>query len=920
MGKKTLNLALGIALVIALVAVPPASAESAPPIRVLLDGIPVPLAGEPALVDGRVYVPARALLTALEADATEVRELGTRKLVAAWRGLVLEVRGNAQTALVNGVPSDLGAPPKVMGDALYVPVRWLAEALGARVEWLSASRVVSLSLAGEEALPRVGSYAHLQALVTEAVERSTSHAGPIRVMRGMAVSATVDGEAAASADGSAAGGGFSQTNVQVAGVDEADVVKTDGEYLYQVSGDRLVIIRAVPADEMDVVAEIPFGDGFRPRELYAEPGRLIVIGVTGRFDERMRIAGREENTQPKAAAAAVAAEAAVLPIRPLFVTTAAHVYDTADIRAPRLVRVLELEGDYLSSRKIGDSLYLVSNKWLDAYRIMEQECPPELAVPLVRDVAVNGGGHAAGGSEDAADNAADGAENAVADAADGAENAVADAADGSGDTAADAADDAADAAAGAAENAEDAAAGTSVGAAVTAANGADHAEDAAADAADGSSGAAGDVADRAKAPASEAADGAQEDGAFAPIPLDRIHYFPDFIEPNYLLIGAVDLADDAAMDVQVYLGSGQNVYASQEHLYTAVTRYGKPPFAPLGQPLAGAAIPRLAEASTDIYKFALLPGEVKFLAQGSVPGTIVNAFSMDEYDGHFRIATTTGYPWGEGDLQSKNHLFVLDENLRPAGSVEDIAPGERIYAVRFMGKRAYMVTFRTVDPLFAIDLSDPASPEVLGALKIPGYSNYLHPYDENHLIGFGKDTTEVTWKDADGNAIGTNAFYLGMKVSLFDVTDVENPIEKHVVTIGDRGTHSDLLTNHKALLFDREKGNLLAFPVDLYEVRGRTGGAVPEDGRPPAYGTFSYQGAYVYSLDPVRGFELRGRITHLDDDELLKAGQFWHNGDRFIRRILYIGDTLYTVSDTAIKASALGDLSEIGMLDTGERP
>src|SRR5690606_4427933 len=130
----------------------------------------------------------------------------------------------------------------------------------------------------------------------------------------------------------------------------------------------------------------------------------------------------------------------------------------------------------------------------------------------------------------------------------------------------------------------------------------------------------------------------------------------------------------------------------------------------------------------------LLPGKVDYRAHGSVPGTVLNRFSMDEYDGHFRIATTTGRIWGEGEDQSKNHLFILDGNMNRVGEETDIAPGERIYAVRFMGERAYMVTFRTVDPLFAIDVSDPAAPKVLGALKIPGYSDYLHPYDENHLI------------------------------------------------------------------------------------------------------------------------------------------------------------------------------------------
>ena len=112
-----------------------------------------------------------------------------------------------------------------------------------------------------------------------------------------------------------------------------------------------------------------------------------------------------------------------------------------------------------------------------------------------------------------------------------------------------------------------------------------------------------------------------------------------------------------------------------------------------------------------------------------------------------------------------------------------------------MGDRAYVVTFKTVDPLFVIDLKDPEKPVILGALKIPGYSDYLHPYDENHIIGFGKDTVEIKGQ----------AYYQGMKVALFDVTDVSNPVQKFSEMIGDRGTDSELLSNHKALLFSKRK-------------------------------------------------------------------------------------------------------------------
>lgn len=182
-------------------------------------------------------------------------------------------------------------------------------------------------------------------------------------------------------------------------------------------------------------------------------------------------------------------------------------------------------------------------------------------------------------------------------------------------------------------------------------------------------------------------------------------------------------------------------------------------------------------------------------------------------DHHFPGCICHGYPKRPAaDSQSRSpahswlNVYILDEALKVAGRIEDIAPGERIYSVRFMGDRAYMVTFKQVDPLFAIDLKDPKAPKILGALNIPGYSDYLHPYDGNHIIGFGKDTVEK----------GSMAYYQGMKPAVFDVSDVAHPKEKFKEIIGGRGTESELLHNHKALLFDREK-NLLAFPVTVME-------------------------------------------------------------------------------------------------------
>jgi uncharacterized secreted protein with C-terminal beta-propeller domain len=226
-----------------------------------------------------------------------------------------------------------------------------------------------------------------------------------------------------------------------------------------------------------------------------------------------------------------------------------------------------------------------------------------------------------------------------------------------------------------------------------------------------------------------------------------------------------------------------------------------------------------------------------------------------------------------------------------------------------MGDRAYMVTFKKVDPLFVIDLKDPKNPTILGALKIPGYSDYLHPYDENHIIGFGKDTIELSNENSRSKD-GTTAYYQGMKIALFDVSDVNNPKEKFKEIIGDRGTDSELLNNHKALLFSKEK-ELMAFPVTVMEIKD--GGNV-KAGNIPAYGSFSFQGAYVYNIDIEEGFKLKARISHISEEEYKKSGDRWYRSNNNVERIIYIGDDLYTISKGMIKANSLTDMKEKGSL------
>ena len=367
---------------------------------------------------------------------------------------------------------------------------------------------------------------------------------------------------------------------------------------------------------------------------------------------------------------------------------------------------------------------------------------------------------------------------------------------------------------------------------------------------------------------------------------------------------------------KTFLGEGQNIYVSQNNIYLANTAYE--PQASILETAAEAipggeaairAMPIISREQTEktiINKISIEKGKIEYKGDGSVPGHALNQFSMDEHNGYFRIATTTGNNWGGGI--SKNNIYVLDENLKNVGAVEDLAPGESMYSARFMGNRAYLVTFKQVDPLFVIDLSQPEQPKLLGKLKIPGYSNYLHPYDENHVIGIGKDVDESI--DADKVHTEGAVYYTaikGVKLSLFDVSDVEHPAEVSKYVIGDRGTESAALTDHKTFLFSKQK-NLLVIPVQLAQIDARKyNGNVPTD----AQGDFTFQGAYVFNLDTAKGFQLKGRITHLDTNESLQKSGYYFDSAYAVKRSLYMDDVLYTISDKAIKMNSLPNMEEL---------
>lgn len=296
----------------------------------------------------------------------------------------------------------------------------------------------------------------------------------------------------------------------------------------------------------------------------------------------------------------------------------------------------------------------------------------------------------------------------------------------------------------------------------------------------------------------------------------------------------------------------------------------------------------LERSSTVIQRIAVDGLDIEYTGRGEVRGTLLNQWSMDEHDGWLRVATTLSYWDGiERDRVQFSNVYTLDEDMDVRGELEQLAEDERIYAARFMGDRLYLVTFKQIDPLFVIDLSNPRDPEVLGELKIPGYSSYLHPYDEEHLIGIGKEG------DEDGR-IG------GVKVALFNVADVENPKEVDSVEVGARGSDSEVLRDHKAFLFNKEQG-ILVIPI-------RESGERFFDDDRGYYRRDVWQGAYVFDVDD-EGFDEKGRISHLDG-EARDEYQWWRS-PWSVRRSLWMDDVLYTVSLSKVKMNDLDSLEEL---------
>ncbi len=682
-----------------------------------------------------------------------------------------------------------------------------------------------------------------------------------------AVKSAVDTQATSAPRDSSASSDYSGTNIQVEGVDEADIVKSDGKYIYAVSGSKISVIDAYPAESASIVSTIDFDGAIH--EIFVNGDKLIFFGQK-----------REEQPVPANDDTEMMEEKMMIYPRYSPKTTV-MVYDISNRQNPQVAENIELDGSYHDSRMIGKYVYAIANQ--PTYYAEGNE----IATPRIcsggrcihteaHEIFYFGGAPGNTFTTIAAVNIE------------------------------------------APQNIESNVILTS------------HTQNMY----------------------------VSENNIYLTYTrwLSEIDYIDRMVEIiNPIVPQDVQAKINAAMALEVSKNTKWQAVTDimESHMATLSSDERREIEQKAQKELEKLMIEIEKERQkTIVQKISINNGNIEYIGSGKVPGNTLNQFSMDEYNGYFRIATTTSGGGGiimprtmvavsertemvqidsieaptgmvtasEAESTSssttppsagisleeqkrmeeitsvrevisrppkrslsKNHVYVLDKSLDIVGSLEDLAPGERIYSVRFMGEKAYMVTFKQVDPLYVIDLSNPHNPNVLGYLKIPGVSDYLHPYDENHVIGVGRDAT------VDGRM-------QGMKLSLFDVSDVSNPKEISQYIIGERGTNSEALNDHKAFLFSREK-NLLVMPVQVSE------GGVWN----------AFQGAYVFHLDIANGFSLNGKITHIEG--AAPEDKYRYDYASRIRRSLYIDDVLYTLSEKMLKMNSLIDIAEINKID-----
>lgn len=559
---------------------------------------------------------------------------------------------------------------------------------------------------------------------------------------------------------------YSTTNVQEIGVDEPDMVKTDGEHIYLLNGGALSIVKSWPAEEAEEVGSLALKG--HPQQMFLSGDRLLVYSSDW--------AESEDRTWRS--------------------TTLMEILDVSDRTDPQVITSKHIDGELVSARMIGDDVYTVVNQSISL---------PESTYMAIWSAM----------EETHEDHVWE---------------------------------------------------GSTTSAAMASARMRERIRPIITDAVFSM-----DIDDILPSVT-------HEDGEREPIiGCTDVFHPEDPSDAGLTTVAHIDLGAETIRvtgDATGIMAGSTTLYASSENLYIAQSSFAWwDGFSDI-------------DRTTRIHQFELDGERTHYTASGEVEGYLHNQFSMSEHEGLLRVATTyDDWMWGTSSDGSKsgNNIFVLDaesEDMPIIGELTGLAPGEQIYATRFQGDRAFMVTFVQVDPLFTIDLSVPTAPEAKGELKIPGYSSYLHPIGEDHIVGVGMDG------DWDG---GIN----GVAISLFDVSDFSKPKQQDQVTLDCDSSWSEALFDHHAILV---YGETIAIPAYGWS----------DDGS-----WRETSGLMVNTIDTKTGLTTRGFVDHRPLVEALYCGEEEDCTETSympqMRRSLVIEDMLYSISDLGVMVSTLDD-------------
>lgn len=573
--------------------------------------------------------------------------------------------------------------------------------------------------------------------------------------------------------GSAGPTDWSETNVQEAGVDEPDIVKTDGESIFVVHRDTMTILDSWPVEDTAVVGELTLS-GY-PFSMFLDGDRALVFSYDWEWDGFYEGYGYGD-------------------------TVLMSVVDVSDRATPEVVREVRLEGWFADARMIDGDVYAVVNSYTEMpYALWDLAYDRRLGLPEMRW---------------------EWSEARLAEVRDRARSTFR----------------------------------PLVAAAVA------------------------DIPTAELLPAF--ADGlpGEVPDATPLLACTDLYHPGQRSNPNVLSVVHLDLQADAPVSATGLMADGWEVYASQDHLVVSQASW------------AWAWDEADTEVATHLHQFVLEGEDTVYEASGAVDGWLLNSYALGEYDDHLRVATSDAGWWGteDGDPPA-NNVFVLateGAELNVVGEVRGIAPNETIQSARFMGNKGYLVTYEQVDPLFTLDLSDPTDPQVVGELKIPGFSTYLHPIDDDHMLSVGY---AGTWEGE----------ITGMAVNLFDLTDFADPKLKQEFTLaGDDWSYSEALWDPKAFTLHR---GVLSLPVYTYDYDPHSGN----------YEDFS--GMLVLDVDIESGLTELGRVDHADlvaesrciydwDRSTPCADDWWYAS---MRRSVVIEDNLFSISDYGVKVTEL---------------